>query len=279
MKLFSLSVASLVLSSALFATVEVDKKVVAFEKQRLTQNADITLKNVSITNKEALSIKGWYGYVLNVQAQVPGRGDISVNDMVFTNGDAFTMELINMKTGRSFKDMLMPKVTNSYYTKDHLIAGNENAKNKVVVFSDPLCPACQQSLPAIIDAVKAKAENIALYYYHFPLLTIHPAADTVSKAMIVAKEKGITNIEEKVYATNFTKYFSARDTDVNVILDGFNKTFKTNITLSEINKTNVKHELDTDVKMGEDVMVQGTPTLFVNGINDRDRSLFQALAQ
>jgi len=279
MKLLSLSVASLLLSSTLLATVEVDKKVLNFEKQRLSQNQGITLKNLEITTKEALPIRGWYGYVLNIQAEVEGRGALSVNDMVFTNGDAFTMELINMKTGKSFKDLLMPKVTNTYYKKDHLIAGNENAKNKVVVFSDPLCPACQQSLPAIIDIVQAKSQDIALYYYHFPLLTIHPAADTVSKAMVVAKQKGAKDIEEKVYAANFNKYFSARETDVKIILDGFNKALKTNITLAEVNNTAIAHEVSTDVKMGEDVMVQGTPTLFVNGINDQDRSLFQALAK
>jgi len=279
MKLLKLSVVSMLLSSTLLATVAVDKKVVEFEKQRLSQNQSITLKSVEITTKEILPIKGWYGYVLNVQAEIPGRGPVAVNDMVFTNGDAFTMELINMKTGQSFKNLLMPKVTKVYYKKDHLIAGDENAKNKVVVFSDPLCPACQQALPAIINVVKAKSNNIALYYYHFPLLTIHPAADTVSKAMIIAKQKGIKDIEEKVYSANFDKYFSARETDTKIILDGFNKTFKTDITLTEINKTNIKHEIDTDVKMGEDVMVQGTPTIFVNGINDQDRSLFQALVK
>jgi len=279
MKLLSLGVASLLLSSTLLATVQVDKKVLSFEKQRLSQNPGISLKNLEITKKESLPIKGWYGYVLNIQAEVEGRGVLSVDDMVFTNGDAFTMELVNMKTGRSFKDLLMPKVTNTYYKKDHLIAGDENAKDKVVVFSDPLCPACQQSLPAIIDIVQAKSKDIALYYYHFPLLTIHPAADTVSKAMVVAKQKGIKNIEEKVYTANFNKYFTVKETDVKIILDGFNKIFKTNITLDEINKTALQDEINNDIKMGEDVMVQGTPTIFVNGINDQDRSLFQALVQ
>jgi len=279
MKLLSLGVASLLLSSTLLATVEVDKKVLSFEKQRLSQNPGISLKNLEITKKESLPLKGWYGYVLNIQAEVEGRGVLSVDDMVFTNGDAFTMELVNMKTGRSFKDLLMPKVTNTYYKKDHLIAGDENAKDKVVVFSDPLCPACQQSLPAIIDIIQAKSKDIALYYYHFPLLTIHPAADTVSKAMVVAKQKGIKNIEEKVYTANFNKYFTVKETDVKIILDGFNKIFKTNITLDEINKTALQDEINNDIKMGEDVMVQGTPTIFVNGINDQDRSLFQALVQ
>ncbi|MDC0933230.1 thioredoxin domain-containing protein [Arcobacteraceae bacterium] len=279
MKLLSLGVASFVLSSTLFATAEIDKKIIDFETNRLSQNPNITLKGIDITTKKALSIKGWYGYVLKIQADVPGRGLVSGDNMLFTNGDAFTMELIDMKTSQSFKDVLMPQVTDAYYKKSHFIAGNENAKNKVVVFSDPLCPACQNSLPMIIKIANDKSKDIALYYYHFPLLSIHPAADIVSRAMVVAKEKGIKDIELKVYATNFSKYFTAKDTDAKIILDGFNKTFNTNITQAELDSKNVMNELSTDVKMGEDVMVQGTPTLFVNGVNDQSRSLFQALAK
>ena len=51
------------------------------------------------------------------------------------------------------------------------------------------------------------------------------------------------------------------------------------ITQAEIEKTAVLDELKEDVKMGEDVMVPGTPTIFVNGINDRTRELFQALTK
>ena len=279
MKLLSVSVASILLSSSLLATPQIDKKVLDFEKLRLSQNQSITLRNVNIATKKALPIKGWYGYRLTVEADVPGRGPISVNDMVFSDGEAFTMELINMKTEQSFKELLLPKVTDVFYKKSHLVAGDEKAKNKVVVFSDPLCPACQQSLPAIINIANDTSKDIALYYYHFPLLSIHPAADTVSRAMIVAKQKGIKDIEAKVYAANFNKYFNAKQTDVKIVLDGFNKALKTNITQDELNKIDVIDELATDVKMGEDVMVQGTPTIFVNGVNDRERSLFQALAQ
>jgi len=278
MKLLKLSLTSLMLSSALFANAEVDKKVIAFETSRLSQNPAITLNNIDISTKEPLSIKGWYGYVLNIQADVKGRGPVSVNNMVFSNGDAFTMELIDMKTKKSFKEVLLPKVTSAYYKKDHLIAGDINAKNKVVVFSDPVCPACQQALPSIINIAKDKSKDIALYYYHFPLLS-HPAADTVSKAMIVAKEKGIKDIEAKVYAADFSKYFTTQTSDSKIILEGFNKTFNTNITLEEIEKTVVVKEVEADIKLGEDVMVPGTPTLFVNGVNDSNRDLFQALAK
>jgi len=279
MKLLSIGITSLLLSSALFANATVDKKVIDFETKRLSQNPNITLKGINITTKETLSLKGWYGYVLSIQADVKGRGPVSVDNMVFSNGEAFSMELIDMKTAQSYKEALMPKVTNAFYKKSHFIAGDENAKNKVVVFSDPLCPACQQALPSIINIANDKSKDIALYYYHYPLLSIHPAADTVSKAMVVAKEKGIKNIEEKVYKADFSQYFTVQSTDAKIILDGFNKTFKTNIKLSELENKKVTDEIASDIKMGTDVMVQGTPTIFVNGVNDRTRSLFKALAQ
>ncbi len=279
MKLVKLSVASLVVAGSLFATADVDKKVMDFEKQRFLSGKGVVLTQIAISKKEKLSAEGWYGYVLNIQANVPGRGIVSGTDMIFSNGEAATADLINMKDGSSFKDLLEPRVTQSYYKKENLIAGNENAKNKVVVFSDPLCPACQSSLPSIIKKATDNADDIALYYYHFPLLQLHPAADLISKAMVVAKEKGVKDVEMKTYvsASEFAKHFDARETNQQKILDGFNKVFKTDITLTEIQK--VSFEVGKDMKMGDAVMVQGTPTIFVNGTNDKTRRLFGALGK
>ena len=277
MKLLKYGISTLLLCSTLFATAQVDRKVIGFEKQRFLTNQGLNLQEVKVKTKKELPLKGWYGYVLNIKADVPGRGIVSGSDMLFSNGEAVATELINIKDGRSFKELLTPKVTAKYYKKGHLIAGNEDAKNRVVVFSDPLCPACQQVLPIMIQKTNANPKEIALYYYHFPLLSIHPAAGPVSQAMVVAKQKGIKDIEKKVYAANFNTYFTARESDSKKILDGFNTIFKTNITLKEIDNIMVIKEVETDLQMGEDVMVQGTPSIFVNGVNDKTRKLFGAL--
>jgi len=274
MKLVKLSIASLIVVTSLFATADMDKKVISFEKQRFLLKQGLVLTKVEISKKVKLPVDGWYGYRLSIQANVPKRGLVSGNDMLFSNGEIVAPDLVDMKKVSSFKDLLEAKVTAKYYKKGHLIAGDENAKNKVVVFSDPLCPACISSLPSIIKKVQDN-KDIALYYYHFPLLSLHPAAGTVSKAMVVAKEKGIKDVEKKVYEIGFSKYFSSQEKDKQKILDGFNKVFKTNITIAEINK--VKSEVSNDVKMGNDVMVAGTPTLFVNGTNDKTRRLFGSL--
>lgn len=279
MKILQMGTIAVLLATSLFANAEVDKKVITFEKERFLTNQGLKLQEVKISNKVPLPLKGWYGYVLSIKANVPGRGVVGGQDMLFSNGEAVSMELINMKDGTSFKDLLTPKVSIKYYKKDHLIAGNANAKNQVVVFSDPLCPFCQQTLPAMIEKADAHADEIALYYYHFPLLSIHPAANALSKAMIVAKQKGIKDVEIKTYRTDFSPYFTPRETNAQKILDGFNKALKTNITVDEINSVKVEKEIISDLQMGEDVMVQGTPTTFVNGKNDKTRTLFSALGK
>lgn len=276
MKMFKLSLGIVLITTVLFASEKVDKRVIKFETKRLTQNG-LEIKSIDIDIKTQLPLDGWYGYVFDIKATAPGRGDVGGKDILFSNGEAVAMELINVKNGRSFKDLLAPKLSVMYYKKSHLIAGNENAKNKVVVFSDPLCPYCQDTIPDMINLAKSKADEIALYYYHFPLLSIHPAANALSKAMHVAKQKGIKDIELKTYTADFREYFNSKETDDKKILDGFNKVLKTNLTLEEINNSKVEEEIVTDLKMGEDVMVSGTPTIFVNGQNDKTRSLYRAL--
>ncbi len=279
MKILKLSLASLVVAVSVFASVDIDNKVINFEKQRLLSKKGLTLNKVSIETKKKLPLVGWYGYVLDIQANVPGRGIVSGRDMLFSNGIVIAPELISIKNGSSFKSLLEPKVTAIYYKKDHLIAGNANAKNKVVIFSDPLCPYCKITVPGMIKKAQANPDKIALYYYHFPLLSIHPASDAISKAMLVAKKEGVKNIELKVYAANFEKYFPVSEKNQQKILDGVNKALKTNITLKDISNVNLGKEIQSDVKMGDAVMVRGTPTIFVNGINDKNRTLFGAISK
>lgn len=187
------------------------------------------------------------------------------------------MDLINSENGKSLKDLVTPNLTEVYYDKSKLIAGNHNAKDKVVVFSDPLCPFCMEYIPDVINYVNKNKDSIALYYYNFPLLRLHPAAQTLSKISEVAKEKGLKDVELKVYTTDWKAYFQSDSKDDKVILDGFNKVFKTNITLEEISKKQIEDIILKDIKMGEDVMVQGTPTIFINGVKDTSKTKIQTL--
>ncbi|WP_323590359.1 DsbA family protein [Aliarcobacter butzleri] len=271
-KILSLSV---ILSASLFAN---DSTVVDFEKKRVAQNPNVKVKDVKVNVKKDLPLAGWNGYILDVEAIVQEKS-LKVKDILFSNGDYIALDLIDAKTGKSLKDLVTPNLTSNYYDKTKLIAGNHNAKDKIVVFSDPLCPFCMEYIPEVINYVNKNSDSIALYYYAFPLIQIHPASEALSKIIEVAKNKGVKDIELKAYKTDWETYFSPKENDEKKILEAFNKELKTNIKLEEIASKDINEKLSKDMSMGEEVMVTGTPTIFVNGVKDTTRELYKTLGK
>ena len=266
---------SIFLSASLFAS---DDVVVEFEKKRVAQNPNVKVNSITVNTKKELPVSGWNGYILDVNANVQGK-DINAKDIIFSDGKYISLDLIDAQTGKSLKDFVTPNLTAKYYDKSKLIAGNHNAKDKIVIFSDPLCPFCMDYVPDVINYVNKNKDKIALYYYHFPLISIHPAAVPLSKLIEVAKHKRIKDIELKVYKTNWEQYFDAKSVDEKKILEAFNKEFKTDIKLEEITANDINENLKKDISMGEDVMVQGTPTVFVNGEKDSSRQKYETLGK
>lgn len=271
-KILSLSV---ILSASLFAN---DSTVVDFEKKRVAQNPNVKVKDVKVNTKKDLPLAGWNGYILDVEAIVQEKS-LKVKDILFSNGDYIALDLIDAKTGKSLKDLVTPNLTSNYYDKTKLIAGNHNAKDKIVVFSDPLCPFCMEYIPEVINYVNKNSDSIALYYYAFPLVQIHPASEALSKIIEVAKNKGVKDIELKAYKTDWETYFSPKENDEKKILEAFNKELKTNIKLEEIASKDINEKLSKDMSMGEEVMVTGTPTIFINGVKDTTRELYKTLGK
>ncbi|RXJ85700.1 DsbA family protein [Arcobacter cloacae] len=271
-KLLSLSV---LLSVSLFAS---DDVVIEFEKNRVSSNPNIKVNDIKINTKKELPLAGWNGYILDVEANIQGK-DIKVKDILFSDGKFIALELLDAKTGKSLKDLMTPNLTANYYNKSKLIAGNHEAKDKIVIFSDPLCPFCMDYVPEVIKHVNKNSDSIALYYYHFPLLGLHPAAAPLSKLIEVARHKGIKDAELKAYKIDWEPHFSSKSTDEKKILEAFNKEFKTDIKLEEITSKEINEILQKDILMGEDVMVQGTPTIFINGVKDTTREKYETLGK
>jgi len=256
---------------------EIDKKIIKFEKYRILRNPTIKLLDIKIFYKQ--KIKNWNAYVVNLKIKLLRQGNKEINfkDILFSDGKVIATELFNIN-GADFKRFVSPKLTNKYYNKQHLIAGNINAKNKVVLFSDPLCPFCINAAPKTIKQIK-KRKDIAMFYYHFPLLSLHPASDVISRFMVVAHKKGIKDLVLRIYEAKLDSKLDISNNDPKVILPILNKIFHTKITTNDINQKWVKKEISTDIKMGEDVLVRGTPTIFVNGIKDSGKVAIKKLLE
>lgn len=267
---------TLLLSVSLYANS--DNTVLEFEKKRLAQNPNVEIKGVSINSKKELPLAGWNGYIMDVKVLVQGK-EVNAKDIIFSDGKYISLDLIDAVSGKSLKELVTPNLSDNYHDKSKLIAGTHNAKNKVVIFSDPLCPFCIDYVPEVIKYVQKNSDSMALYYYHYPLLGLHPAAGPLVKLIDIAKEKGIKDSELKAYNTDWEKYFDSKSIDEKKILEAFNKEFKTTIKLEELQSEKINNLIEKDISMGEDAMVAGTPTIFINGVKDSSRMKYETLGK
>lgn len=259
--------------SFLFAN---EQLVIEFEKNRLERNPELIVNSIKTFYIKKLDIKGnWSAYILDVNVDLKDK-NMSVKDILFSNGEVVTSELYDINSKKSLQEQASPDLNDSYYDENKLIAGTHGAKNSLVVFSDPLCPFCQRYIPELISYVNKNSENIALYYYSFPLVQIHRASLDLSKLIEIAKEND-KNIVEKAYKVNWNRYFDPNSTDSKVILDSFNKELKTNIKVEELKAEKYHKIIEKEVKMAENLLVNGTPTIYINGKKDSTKEAYKKL--
>jgi len=249
------------------------KKLLEYVKRAISVNKDYKLKGIRIRQtKDVRDLPGWKVYFLDIDLELlkqKGK-QITVHDKIFSNGKFIVRDFIDITSRSSLKDKLVPDMDSSFYRKDHLIYGKASAPNKIVVFSDPICPFCQGYLPGLLKAAKENPDKIALYYYHFPLLMLHKEAPTVIKAAMAAEKKGMKDVMQKVYAAKFNLDTS----DEKKILAAFNKKMGTHITSKDIHTKDIEARYSFDKKYADKMMISGTPTVYFNGKKDFSRKKY-----
>lgn len=267
--------AILLLSASL--TAATDAEVVAFLKKGIGGNPNITNLKIEVNSKKAVSeMKGWQAYFMNIDADVKQGNEsrhITQNGAYFVNGDIIAPELINVKTGARLNDTIAPDFNPAFYSKNNLISGTATSKYKVAIFSDPLCPFCRRYVPEAVDYMKKYPSTFGVYYYHYPLTGLHPAAETLTKAAIAAEQSGADNAVLELYKVEV----NASEKDEQKILDAFNHAFKTKISLADIRRPSVVKQFDFDQKAAQSMMVAGTPTVFFNGQKDASKIQYKSV--
>jgi hypothetical protein len=265
------------LVGSLFADVKfnvgdnLDKQVLQVEKIKLARNRTINIHSIDVILKKKLP-NNWIGYMFNINLTAKNR-TFDAKDMIFTNGKEITNRIKSLE-GLDYKRLMHPSLDKRYYDKSFLIAGDENAKHKMVIFSDPLCPICINVVPDLISKIKKYPNEIALYYIHMPL-KMHPTASLIVRAVLEAKKQGIVNMDYKIYTANFEKDFDAYvEQNQSKVLNIFNKKFNTKFTLEQISTNELKEEEQLGLKLSEDALVNGTPTVFFDGEIDLTRSKY-----
>lgn len=268
----SLSLAAVLTSSLLAIS---NDKMIKFVEGQLKKNPNVELESVTIRDSFNLeNNKGWKVFVVDMKGHVKQKGtarEFASQDILFANDTVIAPELIDVKTGESMKSSISPTFKAEYYNDKNLVMGNKNAKHKIVLFSDPLCPFCIKSVKKLAPYIKKHPKTFALYYYHFPLLRLHPASKTIVKAMNAAVIKGKKEVLLKTYSAKF----NAQETNERKILNTFNKALKMNLTMKDINSPAIANHIKEDKSIAADLLVNSTPTIFFDGKKDASREKYK----
>ncbi len=256
--------ATALLTSSFLHAQNVGENVEDFLEDQFSLNSRLKSVDVSVDSVVPLKdVKGWSAYIVDVNATLKAKPkDLIRQKMIwFSNGVAITKDLINLKTGQNYQETVKPKFKESYYRDENLIYGNKDAKHKIVIFSDPLCPFCKGFVPGALKNLKKEPEKFAVYYYHFPLLRLHPASAVLVKAAAVAEKQGVKDVVLRLYTVNI----NPREKDPQKILAAFNKVEGTHVTLADINAPDVLQHTKADVEVARNLMIAGTPTVYLDG--------------
>ncbi len=269
------SLTALTIASSL-ALAASDTGVINYVRAKLSHNPAVKINKIAIDDKLPIpGIKGWSAYVIAVDINLT-RGKrsrhINFEDILFVSKNLIAPELYDRATGRDVREMIQPKMPENIYSKDHLLYGNPDAKHKVIVFSDPLCPFCRMSVPGILEAAKKHPGDIALYYYHLPLMGLHPASGTLVRVMELAQKEGRADVIDKMYKLKI----DPRLRDEKKILDIVAKQTGYKVTPEQIHQKWIDEKLKNDRDTARKLLVNGTPTVYADGKKDVTRERYKS---
>lgn len=244
-----------------------------FVRHTLIQNPRIKVEKVTKIAEEPVSGRpDWKAYMFTMNLII-GKDKREVAEMVFINNkeQLATMSLIDMKTNRDLRNVIKPSLPASFYNKKHLVAGDINAPHKVVIFSDPQCPFCLEYLPGLLKDVRANPKKIALYYYHMPLMRLHPVSEVLTRVMEYLQSHGKADEAMKLYKLKINPSL----TDEKKILTAIKDQLGIDLKPSDIDKAEYKDAVQDDINKARSIMVQGTPTVYFDGKYDFGRKEYK----
>ncbi len=146
------------------------------------------------------------------------------------------------------------------------VKGAEDAPVTITLFDDFQCPYCARLVPTLDQVVAAYPKQVRVVFKHFPL-SMHKFAKAAAIAGLAARNQGkFWPLHDKLFA-NYNKLNDAliRELAESVGLDmvRFDK---------DMADPALQLEVAADMQLGTQAGVRGTPAVFINGKQLKDRS-------
>jgi protein-disulfide isomerase len=260
-----------------------EMEVKRYMKKYIEKKMHSPVKKIDVISKYHIDeVPDWEVYFLSMRVEITLGGKTktsTVPQTIFTKGDKITFKLMkkgmNGQKNINYAKLLKPKVPKSAYDDAHFMAGSKTAPHKILIFSDPFCPYCQTKVPEVLKVVRENPKVYGLYYYHLPLLKIHPAADLVTKAMHIFHKK---NEIDKMMAL-YDLFLEPTETDPKEIIQAIKEKTGVTFTKKQLSTQALKDAFAVDKKMRRQLQVTSTPTIFIDGKWDKRREKYKLYAK
>jgi protein-disulfide isomerase len=146
------------------------------------------------------------------------------------------------------------------------VKGDANAPVTITLFDDFQCPYCAKLVPTLNQVVAAYPKQVKVVFKHFPL-SMHKFAQKAAVASIAARNQGkFWPLHDQLFA-NYNKLNDAKIRElaeaVGLDMVQFDKDIANPALLQEVN---------SDMQLGVKAGVRGTPAVYINGRQLKDRS-------
>ena len=144
--------------------------------------------------------------------------------------------------------------------------GASARKFLLVEFADLQCPHCKEA-QATMDRLAQDFPNAHIVYENFPLSNVHPAAEKAAEyGVCVAELKGNDAFYKYIVAVFDAQASLTPEGTDQTLKDAAKKAGADEVAVADCAKTTAtKAAVDASVKLGNDVGVNQTPTLYING--------------
>jgi predicted DsbA family dithiol-disulfide isomerase len=152
-------------------------------------------------------------------------------------------------------------------------SGKKDAPVTLVEFSDFQCPFCKTAVPGIKQVEKAYADKVQIVYRQYPIPSLHPNAFKAAEASLCANEQG-----------KFWALHDAMFEDQNKLSVSDLKATARRLGMDQkkfdgcLDSGRYVEQVQNDQKEAQRVGVNGTPTLFINGVMVDGGTQFPVLA-
>jgi protein-disulfide isomerase len=156
---------------------------------------------------------------------------------------------------------------NTIETGKSPVIGNPKAPVTVAAFLDYQCPYCAKIYPMLQELLKKYPSDVKLVIKQFPL-PMHKFAEKASSAALAAARQ---NKFEKVTELFFANYTTLNDETIRKYVQDAGVDMKK--FDQDLASPDIKSILQQDQDAARQVRVRAVPTIFINGISPKGRSL------